>query len=127
MSSTGCGFPTPLGSEVVTCGTRLLGLGDIMPVLCPACLDARYGASTPDLLDAEGSLACTDDALRTPQIAPGTLCEGCREERATRTTSPFLCDACEAEYAADLAVADRPDDMLGSACSPSCGMCGACT
>lgn len=105
MSVTGCGFPTPLGSEVVTCGTRLLGLGDVMPVLCPACL------STP----------------RTHEVRTGATCEGCCTVPATRNTSPFLCDACEAEYAADMAVEDRPDDMGGSACAPRCGYCGTCT
>jgi hypothetical protein len=92
VSSTGCGFPTPFAGESLTCGTRLYGLGDIAPVLCPACLVAR---------------ASYEKALRTNDVAAGAICEGCHEAPATRDRPPFLCDVCEAEYAADLAQQDQ--------------------
>lgn len=111
MSATGCGFPTPLGSEVVTCGTRLLGLGDIEPVLCVPCLNARAIAN--------------EHARRTHEVRAGATCEGCREVPATRTTSPFLCDACEAEYAADMASMHDLGEP-GSQCGSGCGYCGRC-
>lgn len=102
MSALGCSFPTDLGGERAICGTYL-GLGELVPILCAPC----------------------QTALRARQVAPRATCEGCGIVPATRTRPPWLCDECEADYAADLEALGDPGDA-GSRCTSGCGHCGRC-
>lgn len=110
MSAEGCGLP--LAGSDYSCGD-VPAIPGAPRVLCPTC--------------QRGQFRCECSAL--PCICRPAewerMCEGCREVPATRTRSPYLCNACEAEYAADMAAGDVIGDP-GSRCHAGCGYCGRC-
>lgn len=102
--TTGCGYPTDVGGEVFTCGTRLAGMGDVAAILCPTCNTDRL-----------------QERLRWEQDT--RPCLVCGEPAAFEA----LCGPCGDELRRDLAEMDHPDEgHPGSRCQPGCGYCGRC-
>jgi len=121
----GCGHPTDFGGERAICGT-FLGLGELVPILCPAC--QAHGRYRPLDLDQLPPLtpAETADAAGAGSWEAIALCEGCRLVPSVRDRPPFLCTTCQAEYIRDRYDAGLERGEPGSRCNAKCGYCGRC-